>query len=155
MDVYAQIGLVMLIGLAAKNAILIVEFCKEEYERGQTLFDAALAGARLRLRPILMTAFAFILGVLPLVIATDAGANSRRILGTTVLGGMLAATLIAIFIIPVTFYVSERFSRRPVAVPVGAEKAPGAPPDRPPEAGTVPVGVEGKPGDSPNKGVQP
>jgi hydrophobic/amphiphilic exporter-1 (mainly G- bacteria), HAE1 family len=154
-DVFAQIGLVMLIGLAAKNAILIVEFCKEEYERGTPLFDAALAGARLRLRPILMTAFAFILGVVPLVIATGAGANSRRILGTTVLGGMLAATLIAIFIIPVTFYVSERFSRRPAAVPVGAEKAPGAPPDRPPEAGTVPVGVEGKPGDPLNKGVQP
>jgi len=155
MDVYAQVGLVMLIGLAAKNAILIVVFCKDEYERGQTLFDAALAGARLRLRPILMTAFAFILGVLPLVIATGSGANSRRILGTTVLGGMLAATLIAIFIIPVTFYVSERFSRRPAAVPAGAEGDRGASPDRPPEAGTVPVGVEGKPGDSPNKGVQP
>jgi multidrug efflux pump len=74
--------------------------------------DAALAAARLRLRPILMTAFAFILGVLPLVLSTGAGANSRRILGTTVLGGMLAATVIAIFIIPVTFYVSERFGRR-------------------------------------------
>src|SRR2546428_30074 len=112
LDVFSQIGLVMVIGLAAKNAILIVEFAKEEYERGASLVDAALAGARVRLRPILMTAFAFILGVLPLVISKRAGANSRQILGTTVIGGMLAATLIAIFIIPVTFYVSERFGRR-------------------------------------------
>jgi len=111
LDVFSQIGLVMVIGLAAKNAILIVEFAKEEYARGTSLVDAALAGARVRLRPILMTAFAFILGVLPLVISKGAGANSRQILGTTVVGGMLAATLIAIFIIPVTFYVSERFRR--------------------------------------------
>jgi HAE1 family hydrophobic/amphiphilic exporter-1 len=109
LDVFSQIGLVMVIGLAAKNAILIVEFAKEEYEHGASLIDASLAGARIRLRPILMTAFAFILGVLPLVISKGAGANSRQILGATVLGGMLAATLIAIFIIPVTFYVSERF----------------------------------------------
>jgi len=112
LDVFSQIGLVMVIGLAAKNAILIVEFSKEEYERGGSLRDAALAGARVRLRPILMTAFAFILGVLPLVISRGAGANSRQILGATVMGGMLAATLIAIFIIPVTFYVSERFGRK-------------------------------------------
>src|SRR5438128_1796922 len=112
LDVFSQIGLVMVIGLAAKNAILIVEFSKEEYERGSSLVDAALAGARVRLRPILMTAFAFILGVLPLVISTGAGAHSRQILGTTVIGGMLAATLIAVFIIPVTFYVSERFRRQ-------------------------------------------
>jgi len=122
LDVFAQIGLVMMIGLAAKNAILIVEFCKEEYERGKPLIEAALAGARLRLRPILMTAFAFIFGVLPLVIAQGAGAQSRRILGTTVLGGMLAATLIAIFIIPVTFYVAERLGAKPEKplVPAGA-----------------------------------
>jgi HAE1 family hydrophobic/amphiphilic exporter-1 len=112
LDVFSQIGLVMVIGLAAKNAILIVEFAKEEHERGASLVEAALAAARLRLRPILMTAFAFILGVVPLVLSSGAGANSRRILGTTVLGGMLAATAIAIFIIPVTFYVSERFGRR-------------------------------------------
>ena len=111
LDVFSQIGLVMVIGLAAKNAILIVEFAKEEYEGGASLVDAALAGARVRLRPILMTAFAFILGVLPLVLSAGAGANSRKILGATVLGGMLAATLIAIFVIPVTFYVSERFGR--------------------------------------------
>src|SRR6184192_4205412 len=125
LDVFSQIGLVMVIGLAAKNAILIVEFAKEEYERGASLVDAALAGARVRLRPILMTAFAFILGVLPLVISKGAGANSRQILGTTVLGGMLAATLIAIFIIPITFYVSERFRResRP-ALPSDAVLAP-------------------------------
>jgi HAE1 family hydrophobic/amphiphilic exporter-1 len=117
LDVFSQIGLVMVIGLAAKNAILIVEFAKEEYERGADLVEAALAAARLRLRPILMTAFAFILGVVPLVLSEGAGANSRIILGTTVLGGMLAATIIAIFIIPVTFYVSERFGRRRVAAP--------------------------------------
>jgi len=112
----------MVIGLAAKNAILIVEFSKEEYEHGASLVDAALAGARVRLRPILMTAFAFILGVLPLVISKGAGANSRQILGTTVMGGMLAATLIAIFIIPVTFYVSERLGRKRenAAMPEGA-----------------------------------
>ncbi len=122
LDVFSQIGLIMVIGLAAKNAILIVEFCKEEYEHGKSLFEAALAGARVRLRPILMTAFAFIFGVLPLVVSQGAGARSRQILGTTVIGGMLAATLIAIFIIPVTFYVSERLGRKPekAAVPPGA-----------------------------------
>jgi len=126
LDVFAQIGLVMVIGLAAKNAILIVEFCKDEYDKGKSLYDAALAGARVRLRPILMTAFAFIFGVLPLVIAHGAGANSRRILGTTVMGGMLAATLLAIFIIPVTFYVAERFSpKKPeAAAKPGAAPAP-------------------------------
>lgn len=108
-NLYAQIGLVMLIGLAAKNAILIVEFAKDEYEKGKPLFEATLSGARLRLRPILMTAFAFILGCLPLAMASGSGAVSRRILGTTVIGGMLAATFIAIFIIPVTFYFVEKF----------------------------------------------
>jgi HAE1 family hydrophobic/amphiphilic exporter-1 len=118
LDVFSQIGLVMVIGLAAKNAILIVEFAKEEHERGADLVEAAPAAARLRLRPILMTAFAFILGVVPLVLSSGAGANSRRILGTTVLGGMLAATIIAIFIVFVTFYVSERFGRRRAAAPM-------------------------------------
>jgi HAE1 family hydrophobic/amphiphilic exporter-1 len=109
-DVYSQIGLVMLIGLAAKNAILIVEFAKDEFEKGKPLVDAALEGARLRLRPILMTSFAFILGCVPLWIATGAGAVSRQIMGTTVIGGMLAASFIGIFIIPSAFYLVEKFS---------------------------------------------
>jgi HAE1 family hydrophobic/amphiphilic exporter-1 len=135
-DLFSEIGLVMIIGLAAKNAILIVEFSRAEHERGQSLTDAALAGARLRLRPILMTAFAFILGVLPLVIATGSGAASRRILGTTVLGGMVAATFIAIFIIPTTFYVSQRFGRRAAAP--AAPPSPAPLPDGPP--GSAPAG---------------
>jgi HAE1 family hydrophobic/amphiphilic exporter-1 len=109
-DVYSQIGLVMLIGLAAKNAILIVEFAKDAFDSGQSAVDAALAGARLRLRPILMTSFAFVLGCVPLWTASGAGSVARQIMGTTVIGGMLAATCIAIFIIPVLFVVVERLS---------------------------------------------
>jgi HAE1 family hydrophobic/amphiphilic exporter-1 len=111
-NVYAQIGLVMLIGLSAKNAILIVEFAKAEYERGTPIAEAALAGARLRLRPIMMTAFAFILGCVPLWTASGAGAVARRVLGTTVIGGMLAASLIAIFFIPMTFDLVGRLANR-------------------------------------------
>jgi hydrophobic/amphiphilic exporter-1 (mainly G- bacteria), HAE1 family len=112
LDVFAQIGLVMLIGLAAKNAILIVEFAKDEIDRGRDLVGAALEGARRRLRPILMTSFAFILGCVPLYIASGSGAQARRILGTIVVTGMLAATILAVFVIPLLFVVVLRIARR-------------------------------------------
>ncbi len=111
-DIYTQIGIVTLIGLAAKNAILIVEFAKDSHEGGKSVKDAALEAAHLRLRPILMTSFAFILGVLPLFLAVGAGASSRRSLGTAVFGGMNAATLLAIFIVPVLYVVIESFVER-------------------------------------------
>jgi HAE1 family hydrophobic/amphiphilic exporter-1 len=126
-DVYSQIGLVMLIGLAAKNAILIVEFAKDEFEKGKPLADAALEGARLRLRPILMTSFAFILVCVPLWTATGAGSVSRQIMGTTVIGGMLAASLFGIFFIPAIFYIVEKLS--------GAVATPIAPPQPSPTPG--------------------
>ncbi len=113
LDVYGQIGLVMLIGLAAKNAILIVEFAVlQQKEKGMGLVDAALEGAKLRLRPILMTSFAFILGCVPLWTASGSGAESRKILGTVVIVGMLAATGIAIFIIPALFVLVEKIARK-------------------------------------------
>jgi HAE1 family hydrophobic/amphiphilic exporter-1 len=111
-NVYAQIGLVMLIGLAAKNAILIVEFARARRARGMTIIDAALEGARIRLRPILMTSFAFIFGCIPLWLATGSGAVARRVMGTAVVGGTLAASALAIFLIPVTYYVVERVASR-------------------------------------------
>ena len=111
-DIYTQIGIVTLIGLAAKNAILIVEFARTRYEAGHSIREAALAAARLRLRPILMTSFAFILGVTPLLMAHGAGAASRRSLGTAVFGGMNAATLLAIFIVPVLFAVIQGIAAR-------------------------------------------
>jgi HAE1 family hydrophobic/amphiphilic exporter-1 len=110
--VYVQIGLIMLIGLSAKNAILIVEFAKRDYEDGRGVEEAALGGARVRFRPILMTSFAFIMGTVPLAIASGAGSAGRRILGTTVLGGMLTATVLAIFLIPATFAVVERLTAK-------------------------------------------
>ncbi len=129
-DVYSQIGLIMLIGLAAKNAILIVEFAKDEFEHGKSLSEAALTGAKLRLRPILMTSFAFILGCLPLWTASGAGAVARQIMGTTVIGGMMAASAIGIFFIPGIFYVVEKWSGGgkepvPAILPSAPSPAPG------------------------------
>jgi len=111
-DIYTQIGIVTLIGLAAKNAILIVEFAKDSHEQGKSVREAAIEAAHLRLRPILMTSFAFILGVFPLVIATGASSAARRSLGTVVFGGMLTATLLAIFIVPVLYLLIEGFVER-------------------------------------------
>ncbi len=111
-NVYAQIGLVMLIGLAAKNAILIVEFAKMGVEQGKPIIDATLEGARVRLRPILMTSFAFILGCVPLALADGAGALGRQVIGYVVIGGMATASFIAIFFVPLSFYVVEKLSRR-------------------------------------------
>jgi HAE1 family hydrophobic/amphiphilic exporter-1 len=120
-DVFAQIGLIMLIGLVAKNAILIVEFAVMEQKGGKNVVDAALAGAKSRLRPILMTSFAFILGCVPLWTASGSGAISRQSIGTTVIAGMLAATVIAIFFVPVLYVLVERIAKR------GATQAPQAP----------------------------
>ncbi len=111
-DIYFQIGLVTLIGLSAKNAILIVEFASQQHQQGRSLVESAIEAARLRFRPIIMTSMAFILGVLPLVIATGAGAASRRSIGTGVLGGMLAATFLAIFFVPLFFVLIGRLSQR-------------------------------------------
>ena len=112
MDVYGQIGLVLLVGLAAKNAILIVEFAKTRLESGQTVRQAALDGALTRFRAVLMTALAFVFGVLPLVLATGAGAGARMSIGTTVFGGMVFATLLGIIFVPLLFIVFEVPSRR-------------------------------------------
>lgn len=112
LNVYGQIGLIMLIGLSAKNSILIVEFAKSERERGLSALDAALSAARLRLRPILMTAFAFVLGCLPLLDAGGAGGMSRRMLGIVVVFGMLAATLLGTFVTPGLYVLVDRLGGR-------------------------------------------
>jgi multidrug efflux pump len=119
-DVYFKVGLVTIIGLAAKNAILIIEFAKDLHEQGRSLKEAAIEAARLRFRPIVMTSVAFILGVVPLVIATGAGATSQRAIGTGVLGGMLSATILGVLFVPVFFvWTLSVFKRRK------AQPAPG------------------------------
>jgi HAE1 family hydrophobic/amphiphilic exporter-1 len=126
-DVFGQIGLIMLVGLSAKNAILIVEFAKEEYEKGKGLVEATLSAARLRLRPILMTAFAFILGCIPLLRATGAGAASRHSMGTVVVYGSLAATLLGIFLTPGLFVLVESLSSRKNKASASSEGMPAHP----------------------------
>jgi HAE1 family hydrophobic/amphiphilic exporter-1 len=119
-NVFAQIGLIMLIGLAAKNAILIVEFAKVEHEQGKSLYDAAMAAAKLRLRPILMTAFAFILGVVPLLTASGAGAEARKVMGMVVFSGMLIATILGVLLIPMLYVAVGKVigEAKPAAAPV-------------------------------------
>ncbi len=137
-NVYAQIGLVMLIGLSAKNAILIVEFAKMKHEEGLDLIAASLEGAKLRLRPILMTSFAFILGCVPLATATGAGALSRQVMGYVVIGGMLAASFIAIFLIPVLFYLVEKIAgKKHVKVTAAPVEPPSQTPPAPPAVPSV------------------
>jgi HAE1 family hydrophobic/amphiphilic exporter-1 len=111
-NVFAQIGLVLLIGLVAKNAILIVEFAKAEHEKGIPLFEAAMSAAKLRFRPILMTAFAFILGVTPLLTATGAGAEGRKVMGMAVFSGMLIATILGVLIVPALYIMIEGIGKK-------------------------------------------
>jgi HAE1 family hydrophobic/amphiphilic exporter-1 len=125
-NVFAQIGLIMLIGLAAKNAILIVEFAKMELESGKPLMEATLNAAKLRFRPILMTAFAFILGVVPLLTASGAGAEARKVIGMTVFSGMLIATILGVLLIPMLYVMVEKVigGEKKKSVPVPAAPHP-------------------------------
>jgi HAE1 family hydrophobic/amphiphilic exporter-1/multidrug efflux pump len=111
-DVYFQVGLLTTVGLSAKNAILIVEFAKELYARGHSLVDSAITAARMRLRPILMTSLAFILGVLPLMLSKGAGAGAQNALGTAVVGGMVSGTVLAIFMVPLFFVIVQKLFGR-------------------------------------------
>jgi multidrug efflux pump subunit AcrB len=111
-DVYAQVGIVLLIGLSTKSAILIAEFAKAERESGKSAFEAALSAAKLRFRAVLMTAFSFILGVIPLVIAAGAAAESRKIIGTTVFGGMIVATVVSLVAVPMLYFIVQRVVER-------------------------------------------
>ncbi len=113
-NLYTQVGLVLLVGLAAKNAILIVEFARRRLAQGKTPVEAAVEGSTIRLRPILMTSFAFVFGVLPLAIATGAGAASRQALGTAVVGGMLGVTFLGIFFTPALWVLLQKLRRTPV-----------------------------------------
>jgi hydrophobe/amphiphile efflux-1 (HAE1) family protein len=131
-DIYFQIGLVTLIGLSAKNAILLVDFANHRYHAGMSAADAAIEAAKLRFRPIIMTSMAFIMGVVPLVVATGAGAAGRRSIGTGVFGGMLAATFLAIFFVPVFFVLVRKLARRRVE---GSAATPSAVPTEPPAEG--------------------
>jgi multidrug efflux pump subunit AcrB len=140
-NIFVQVGFVVLVGLAAKNAILIVEFARDRQQEGASVFDAAVEAARVRLRPILMTSFAFILGVFPLVIAAGAGAEMRRTLGTAVFSGMLGVTFFGIFLTPVFYSVVRRFSGRGLATP---ESVPAH--GSPDGAHTVPTERAGSPG---------
>ena len=116
-NVYTQIGVVLLIGLSAKTSILIVEFAKVERDKGKSIVDAALAASRLRFRAVLMTAFSFILGVIPLLVASGAGAESRKAMGTTVFGGMLVATVVSVVSVPMLYRIiqgmSDKFFKKP------------------------------------------
>jgi len=139
-DVFFKVGLIAIIGLSAKNAILIIEFARTLNEAGRNAIDAVLEACRLRFRPILMTSIAFILGVLPLALSTGAGAKGRQALGTGVIGGMLGATLLAVFLVPVFFVVVRKLfpARTMQATEVAAEAPPAD--DAEPETGQGPAG---------------
>jgi multidrug efflux pump len=150
-DIFTQIGLVVLIGLAAKNAILIVEFAKQLQDEGKPRVEATIDACRLRLRPILMTSFAFILGVVPLVLATGAGAEMRKTLGIAVFSGMLGVTLFGIFFTPVFYSVIRKFTETKAAATVSGPSTSELT-SVPADANGHPDGVGAVPGAAPIKG---